>query len=215
MKMHVLSMALVAALAATACARDDAAADTAAADAAATTESTDAMAADTAATDAMAPATDPAADAAAATPTTDIVAGATASPDHSTLVSAIQAAGLVDTLKGAGPFTVFAPTNAAFEKLPAGTVDGLLAPDKKADLTKILTYHVVSGNVDSAALTSQIEAGGGKATLTTVEGQPLTASLEGGKVVLTDAKGGKATVATADLRQSNGVIHSIDSVLMP
>ena len=214
MKMHVLSMALVAALAATACARDDAAADTAAADAAATTEVTDAMAADTAAADAMA--TDTAAtDTTAPAATTDIVAGATASPDHSTLVSAIQAAGLVDTLKGAGPFTVFAPTNAAFEKLPAGTVDGLLAPDKKADLTKILTYHVVSGNVDSAALTSQIEAGGGKATLTTVEGQPLTATLEGGKVVLTDAKGGKATVATADLRQSNGVIHSIDTVLMP
>lgn len=214
MKMHVLSMALVAALAATACARDDAAADTAAADAAATTEATDAMAADTAAADAMA--TDTAAtDTTAPAATTDIVAGATASPDHSTLVSAIQAAGLVDTLKGAGPFTVFAPTNAAFEKLPAGTVDGLLAPDKKADLTKILTYHVVSGNVDSAALTSQIEAGGGKATLTTVEGQPLTATLEGGKVVLTDAKGGKATVATADLRQSNGVIHSIDTVLMP
>lgn len=214
MKMHVLSMALVAALAATACARDDAAADTAAADADATTEATDAMATDPAAADAMASDT-AATDAMAPAATTDIVAGATASPDHSTLVSAIQAAGLVDTLRGAGPFTVFAPTNAAFEKLPAGTVDGLLAPDKKADLTKILTYHVVSGNVDSAALTSQIEAGGGKATLTTVEGQPLTATLEGGKVVLTDAKGGKATVATADLRQSNGVIHSIDTVLMP
>ena len=212
MKIRILSIALVAALAATACARDDAAADTTPADAAAA--ATDAMAADTAATDAAATEPAPAADPAAAA-TTDIVAGATASPDHSTLVTAVKAAGLVETLQGAGPFTVFAPTNAAFDKLPAGTVDGLLKPEMKADLTKVLTYHVVSGNVDSAALASQIEAGGGKATLTTVQGGTLTAAMEGGNVVITDAKGGKSTVTTADLRQSNGVIHVVDTVLMP
>ncbi len=220
MKIRMLSMALVAALAATACARDEAAADTAApADDAAAPA--DAMAADTTATDAMAPATDPAAGTnpmvggAPMDATKDIVTNASASADHTTLVAAVKAAGLVETLQGAGPFTVFAPTNAAFEKLPAGTVDGLLVPDKKADLTKVLTYHVVSGNVDSAALTSQIEAGGGKATLTTVEGGTLTAALEGGNVVLTDAKGGKSIVTTADVRQSNGVVHVVDTVLMP
>lgn len=145
----------------------------------------------------------------------DIVTNASASPEHTTLVSAVQAAGLVDTLKGPGPFTVFAPTNAAFAKLPAGTVDGLLAPDKKADLTKVLTYHVVPGNIDAAALTQQIQAGGGTAMLKTVEGESLTAKADGGTVTLTDAKGNEARVTTADVRQSNGVIHVIDTVLMP
>lgn len=145
----------------------------------------------------------------------DIVTNASASPEHTTLVSAVQAAGLVDTLKGPGPFTVFAPTNAAFAKLPAGTVDGLLAPDKKADLTKVLTYHVVPGNLDAAALTQQIQAGGGTAMLKTVEGESLTAKADGGTVTLTDAKGNVARVTTADVRQSNGVIHVIDTVLMP
>lgn len=145
----------------------------------------------------------------------DIVTNASTSQDHTTLVAAVQAAGLVDTLKGPGPFTVFAPTNAAFEKLPAGTVDGLLKPEMKDDLAKVLTYHVVSGNVDAAALTQQIQAGGGSATLKTVQGEELTAKADGGKVTLTDAKGNVATVTTADVRQSNGVIHVIDTVLMP
>ena len=127
----------------------------------------------------------------------------------------MQAAGLVDTLKGTGPFTVFAPTNAAFDKLPAGTVDGLLEPAAKDQLTSVLTYHVVAGNVDAAELTRQIEAGGGSATLTTVQGGTLTARVDGGNVVLTDANGGTSTVTAADLRQSNGVIHVIDTVLMP
>lgn len=223
MKIHVLSLALVAALAATACAKQDDAAAAAAAPADAAAPATDAMATDTAATDAMA--ADTAATAApAANPTVggapmdaakDIVTNASASADHTTLVAAVKAAGLVETLQGAGPFTVFAPTNAAFDKLPAGAVDGLLKPDKKADLTKVLTYHVVAGNLDAAALAAQIQAGGGKATLTTVEGGTLTASLDGDKVVLTDAKGGKSTVTIADVRQSNGIVHVVDSVLMP
>jgi len=145
----------------------------------------------------------------------DIVENAANSKDHTTLVAAVQAAGLVDTLKGAGPFTVFAPTNAAFDALPAGTVDGLLKPEAKADLTKVLTYHVVSGKVDAATLASQIEAGGGTATLSTVEGGTLTAQLAGEGVTVTDAKGNVANVTTADVMQSNGVIHVIDKVLMP
>ncbi len=151
----------------------------------------------------------------AATPATDIVGGAMASPDHGTLVAAVKAAGLVDTLKGTGPFTVFAPTDAAFQALPAGTVDTLLEPANKAKLGSILTYHVVAGNVDAASLVARIKAAGGTAMLTTVQGGPLKASLEGGKVTLTDAKGNKATVTTPDLKQSNGVIHVIDTVLMP
>ncbi|WP_430539771.1 fasciclin domain-containing protein [Luteimonas terrae] len=145
----------------------------------------------------------------------DIVTNAATSQDHTTLVAAVQAAGLVDTLKGPGPFTVFAPTNAAFEKLPTGAVDGLLKPEMKADLTKVLTYHVVPGNVDAATLVQQIQAGGGTAKLTTVEGAELTAQLDGETVTLTDAKGDVARVTTADVRQSNGVIHVIDTVLMP
>lgn len=152
---------------------------------------------------------------AAMDPMKDIVANASASADHTTLVAAVEAAGLVETLQGPGPFTVFAPTNSAFEALPAGTVDKLLQPSMKADLAKVLTYHVVPGNVDAATLASQIQAGGGKATLSTVQGGTLTASASGGNVILTDAKGGQATVTTADVRQSNGVVHVVDAVLMP
>ena len=145
----------------------------------------------------------------------DIIDNAVNSKDHTTLVAAVKAAGLVDTLKGAGPFTVFAPTNAAFDALPAGTVDTLLKPEMKADLTKVLTYHVVSGKLDAAALAEQIAAGGGSATLTTVQGEPLTAKAAGNGITLTDAKGNVATVTTADVYQSNGVIHVVDKVLMP
>jgi uncharacterized surface protein with fasciclin (FAS1) repeats len=146
----------------------------------------------------------------------DIVTNASAAPNLSTLVAAVKAADLVATLQGPGPFTVFAPTNDAFAKLPAGAVDGLLKPEAKADLTGVLTYHVVAGNVDAAALMAQIKAGGGSAKLTTVQGGTLTATEDGmGGIVLTDAKGGTAKVTTADVRQSNGVVHVIDSVLMP
>ena len=146
----------------------------------------------------------------------NVVQVAMASPDHSTLVAAVKAADLVATLQGAGPFTVFAPTDDAFAKLPAGAVDGLLKPEMEADLAAVLTYHVVAGNVDAAALMQQIEAGVGNATLTTVQGATLTATLDGaGGIILTDAKGGTAKVTTADVRQSNGVVHVIDSVLMP
>lgn len=150
-----------------------------------------------------------------AAPTTTIVEGAVGSPDHTTLVAAVKAAGLVDTLSGPGPFTVFAPTNAAFAKLPAGTVETLLKPENKATLTKILTYHVVAGNVTAAALVGQIKASGGSATLTTVSGGKLVATLSGGKVVLTDEKGGTATVIAADLIEKNGVIHVTDAVSLP
>ncbi|TZF90987.1 fasciclin domain-containing protein [Cognatilysobacter lacus] len=146
----------------------------------------------------------------------DIIDNAVNSKDHTTLVAAVKAAGLVDTLKGAGPFTVFAPTNAAFDKLPKGTVDTLLKPDKKADLTKVLTYHVVSGKLDAAALKQQIAAGNGSTTLTTVQGEKLTAKDDGnGGIVLTDAKGGQSHVTIADVMQKNGVIHVVDTVLMP
>ena len=145
----------------------------------------------------------------------DIIDNAVNSKDHTTLVAAVKAAGLVETLKGAGPFTVFAPVNAAFDALPAGTVDTLLKPEMKGDLTKVLTYHVVSGKVDAATLVGLIQAGGGTATVTTVQGGTLTASLAGESVNLTDAKGNVATVTTADVMQSNGVIHVIDKVLMP
>lgn len=145
-----------------------------------------------------------------------IVANASAAPNLTTLVAAVKAAGLVETLQSAGPFTVFAPTNDAFDKLPAGTVESLLKPEMKDALTGVLTYHVVAGNVDAAALLQQIEAGGGKAMLTTVQGATLTATTSGmGDVTLTDAKGGTAKVTTADVRQSNGIVHVIDTVLMP
>ncbi|WP_447593969.1 fasciclin domain-containing protein [Stenotrophomonas rhizophila] len=147
--------------------------------------------------------------------TKDIIDNAVASKDHTTLVAAVKAAGLVETLKGPGPFTVFAPTNAAFAALPKGTVDGLLKPEKKADLTKVLTYHVVAGNLDSTALMARIKQGGGKAALTTVQGETLTARQVGKGITLTDSKGGTARVTIADVRQSNGVIHVVDKVLMP
>ncbi len=149
------------------------------------------------------------------TATRDIVDAAVASADHTTLVAAVKAAGLVDTLKGKGPFTLFAPTNAAFAKLPAGTVENLLQPESKATLTKILTYHVVAGKLDAASVAKAIKAGKGKATLTTVAGGKITASMAGKNVVITDEKGGKATVTAADLMESNGVIHVVDSVLLP
>ena len=147
--------------------------------------------------------------------TKDIVDNAVNSKDHTTLVAAVKAAGLVETLKGPGPFTVFAPTNAAFGKLPAGTVDTLVKPENKAKLTKILTYHVVAGNQDAASIMKAIEAGKGKASFKTVSGGTLTASKSGNDLVLTDEKGGSARVTIADVHQSNGVIHVIDTVLMP
>ena len=148
-------------------------------------------------------------------PTKNIVENAVNSKDHTTLVAAVKQAGLVDTLQGPGPFTVFAPTNAAFAKLPAGTVDTLMKPESKDTLTSVLTYHVVPGRMTSADIASAIKAGGGKATLTTVQGEPLTATMKMGKLVLTDAKGGMSTVTIKDVMQSNGVIHVVDTVLRP
>jgi uncharacterized surface protein with fasciclin (FAS1) repeats len=147
--------------------------------------------------------------------TKNIVQNAVNSKDHTTLVAAVKAAGLVDTLQGAGPFTVFAPVNAAFEKLLAGTVDTLLKPENKDQLVKVLTYHVIAGKVSSSDLVKMIKDGGGKAELTTVEGGKITASISDGKVILADEKGGSATVTIADVFQSNGVIHVVDSVLLP
>jgi uncharacterized surface protein with fasciclin (FAS1) repeats len=145
----------------------------------------------------------------------DIVDNAVNSKDHTTLVAAVKAAGLVDTLKSPGPFTVFAPTNEAFAALPAGTVDTLLKPENKGKLTSVLTYHVVAGKMDAATLVAAIQAGGGKATLKTVEGDPLTLTTADGKVLVMDESGGTATVTIADVYQSNGVIHVIDKVLLP
>jgi uncharacterized surface protein with fasciclin (FAS1) repeats len=144
----------------------------------------------------------------------DIVDNAVNSKDHTTLVAAVKAAGLVDTLKSPGPFTVFAPTNEAFAALPAGTVDTLLKPENKAKLTSVLTYHVVAGKMDAAALMAAVKAGGGKATLKTVEGDPLTVTVSG-KVMVMDESGGTATVTIADVYQLNGVIHVVDKVLLP
>lgn len=148
--------------------------------------------------------------------TKDIVDNAVNSADHTTLVAAVKAAGLVDTLKGQGPFTVVAPTNAAFNKLPPGTVETLVKPDHKEMLTKILTYHVIAGKMTSADLMKAIKQGHGKAELKTVNGATLTAMMNGPKnIVLKDAKGNVANISTYDVIQSNGVIHVIDSVLMP
>lgn len=147
--------------------------------------------------------------------TKDIIDNAVNSKDHTTLVAAVKAAELVETLKGAGPFTVFAPTNAAFDKIPKATLDSLLKPENKKTLAGILTYHVVAGKQDAASIVKAIEAGNGKATFKTVAGGALTASLDGKNVVLTDEKGGKSTVTIADVMQSNGVIHVVDTVLMP
>lgn len=148
-------------------------------------------------------------------PSKDIVDNAVNSRDHTTLVTAVKAAGLVDTLKSAGPFTVFAPTNNAFSMLPAGTVDTLLKPENKGTLTQVLTYHVVPGRVDAATLVQQIQAGGGKAMLKTASGGTLTAMMRGKDVVITDVKGNAAVVTIADVMQSNGVIHVVDKVLLP
>lgn len=145
----------------------------------------------------------------------DIVDNAVNSADHTTLVAAVKAVGLVDTLKSKGPFTVFAPTNAAFDKLPAGTVDTLVKPENKAMLTKILTYHVVAGKMDSKAIAKAIKKGKGTATLKTVSGGTLKAMMQGNSLVLTDEKGGTSTVTIADVMQSNGVIHVVDTVVMP
>ncbi len=158
---------------------------------------------------------DPMVGGAAMYPTKNIVENAVNSKDHTTLVAAVKAAGLVDTLEGPGPFTVFAPTNEAFAKLPAGTVDTLLKPENKDTLVKILTYHVVAGKVSASDLKRMIKEGHGKATLKTVSGGTLTATEAGGKIMLTDEKGGMATVTIANVYQSNGVIHVIDTVLMP
>jgi uncharacterized surface protein with fasciclin (FAS1) repeats len=148
-------------------------------------------------------------------PSKNIVENAVNSKDHTTLVAAVKAAGLVDTLSGAGPFTVFAPTDAAFKKLPAGTVDTLVKPENKATLTKILTYHVVPGKLTAADLMKQVKEGKGKAALKTVEGEPLTVEEKSGKLEVVDAKGGKSMVTIGDVMQSNGVIHVVDTVLMP
>ena len=148
-------------------------------------------------------------------PSRNIVQNAVNSRDHTTLVAAVQAAGLADTLSGPGPFTVFAPTNAAFARLPAGTVDTLLRPENRAQLTGVLTYHVVSGRMTAADLMRAIRAGHGTARLTTVQGGTLTARVRGGHIVLTDAHGGMATVTQADVMQSNGVIHVTNAVSIP
>ena len=145
----------------------------------------------------------------------DIIDNAVNSKDHTTLVAAVKAAGLVQTLKGPGPFTVFAPTNDAFAALPAGTVDTLLKPENKPALTKVLTYHVVAGKMDSAALAKAIDAGNGKATLTEVSGGTVTATRSGSMIMLTDESGGMAHVTIPDVVQSNGVIHVVDKVLLP
>lgn len=148
-------------------------------------------------------------------PTKTIVGNAVNSPDHTTLVAAVTAAGLVDTLSGAGPFTVFAPTNAAFAKLPAGTVDTLLLPQNRATLTSVLTYHVVPGRLTAADLTRLIAAGNGQTVLTTAQGGTLTARMMGDRVMIVDAKGGMSHVTQADVMQSNGVIHVVDAISMP
>jgi len=148
-------------------------------------------------------------------PQKNIVQNAVNSKDHTTLVAAVKAGGLVSTLEGPGPFTVFAPTNEAFDKLPPGTVSTLVQPANKATLDKILTYHVVAGRYTAADLMNMVTQGGGKATLKTVEGEPLTVTTTGGHLVLTDTKGGMSTVTIPDVIQSNGVIQVVDTVLMP
>ena len=148
-------------------------------------------------------------------PTKDIIDNAVNSADHTTLVAAVKAAGLVDTLKGAGPFTVFAPTNEAFAKLPAGTVDTLLKPENKEMLTKILTYHVVAGRLSASELKKEIKAGNGEAKLTTVNGETLTAMMQDGNIVLKGEKGDMSKVTIPNVFQSNGVIHVVDTVVLP
>ena len=147
-------------------------------------------------------------------PSKNIIENAVNSREHTTLVAAVKAAGLVETLQGPGPFTVFAPTNSAFDKLPQGTVDNLLKPENKDMLGGILTYHVVSGRLDSKELKAMMDKNNGKAELRTVQGGVLTASMKNGKLIITDEKGGTALVSTKDVYQSNGVIHVTDAVSM-
>ncbi|WP_436357256.1 fasciclin domain-containing protein [Brevundimonas sp. CEF1] len=175
---------------------------------------TDAMPADSAA---MAPvSTEPMVGGVAMNPADNIVANASKAPNLTTLVAAVQAAGLATTLQGAGPFTVFAPDNAAFEKIPAATRTSLMEPAQKAALTKILTYHVVPGRLTAADIAAEAQKGGGTASLTTVQGEKLTIrDAGGGRWTITDAKGGTSTITQADVGQSNGVVHVIDTVLMP
>ena len=148
-------------------------------------------------------------------PSKNIIQNAVNSKDHTTLVAAVKAAGLVDTLSGPGPFTVFAPTNAAFAALPAGTVESLLKPENKAALAKVLTYHVVAGRMSANDLMAAVKRGGGQATLTTVEGEPLMVMQSGNQLWIEDAQGNKARITTGDVMQSNGVIHVVNKVLMP
>jgi len=148
-------------------------------------------------------------------PSKNIIQNAVNSDDHTTLVAAVKAAGLVDTLQGPGPFTVFAPTNEAFSKLPAGTVDTLLKPENKDMLTKILTYHVVAGRISASDLKKEIKAGNGEASLKTVSGGTLTATIQGNHIVLKDEKGDMSTLTISNVNQSNGVIHVVDTVLLP
>ena len=148
-------------------------------------------------------------------PSKNIIQNAVNSDDHTNLVAAVKAAGLVDTLQGPGPFTVFAPTNEAFSKLPAGTVDTLLKPENKDTLTKILTYHVVAGRISASDLKKEIKAGNGEASLKTVSGGTLTATIQGNHIVLKDEKGDMSTVTISNVNQSNGVIHVVDTVLLP
>lgn len=145
----------------------------------------------------------------------DVVDVAVSSKDHTTLVAAVKAADLVNTLKGEGPFTIFAPTNSAFDALPGGTVESLLKPESKGTLSNILTYHVVAGNFQAADVLAAIKKGGGKFVIKTVSGGTLTASIKDGNVILTDGKGNNATVTATDLKASNGVIHVIDAVVLP
>jgi uncharacterized surface protein with fasciclin (FAS1) repeats len=163
----------------------------------------------------MSSSADPMVGGAAMYPSRNIVQNAVNSKDHTTLVAAVKAAGLVPTLEGAGPFTVFAPTNEAFAKLPPGTVQTLVQPANKPTLVKILTYHVVAGKYTAADLLNMINQGGGKASLTTVEGEPLTVTSSDGHIILTDAKGGMSEITISDVNQSNGVIQVVNSVLLP
>ena len=158
---------------------------------------------------------DPMVGGAAMYPTKNIVENAVNSKDHTTLVAAVKAAGLVETLEGPGPFTVFAPTNEAFAKLPPGTVDTLLKPENKDQLVKVLTYHVVPGRLTAADLKKQIQDGSGKARLKTVQGETLIASMQGDSIILTDEKGGTSKVTIGNVMQSNGVIHVVDTVMLP
>ncbi|MCW3086281.1 MAG: fasciclin protein [Bacteroidetes bacterium] len=148
-------------------------------------------------------------------PSKNIIENAMNSKDHTTLVAAVKAAGLVETLQGAGPFTVFAPTNEAFNKLPKGTVETLLKPENKAMLSGILTYHVVSGKIDSKMIMDMIKKGNGKAEMKTVNGGMLTFTMSGNKIMIKDEKGGMSSITIKDVYQSNGVIHVVDTVLMP